>query len=139
MNWTFIRIALLVIAAVFAPFTLSRVNGDFSHPSILFFLGMTGFGIFSVIFSIGIQYKNPRMNESWIKPSFSDNPFKNKQPLQVFNISAELFMALGIGGVFWGMFSQPVTYVWEIPLALGIGIWIGVRMCISLYKDKISG
>jgi hypothetical protein len=126
--WIPIRIVALAVAFLSATSFVRSLPGDFSHPSWPFFGEMIGIVALGVVFVLGLQKINPMSTASWRLPRWSDNPFSLRQPLPNFHFSAWLFIALGLGSVVVGLVKSPHNWAWEIPLGIGVGAWIGVRI-----------
>ena len=55
------------------------------------------FGIFGMLFVIGIQAANSLSSKAWRFPSWKINPFLIREPLQFFHFGGHYFLALGVG------------------------------------------
>ena len=130
-QWVLVRVAFLVLSLFAAPSFLS-MEGEFSHPAFLFFFEIAGFCLLGVCFVVSIQKINPLLSSAeWIAPSWSRNPFSLREPLQLFDFAASNLVAVGIACLLIGMIRSPQNWAWELPLAAGVGSWIGVRLCVS--------
>lgn len=137
-NWLIIRIAILIVAMVQAQSFSSSLNGDFSKANWTTFFVLIGFVAFGILFVISIQAKNPFAPSHWHRPSWFSNPFAFRQPLVTFDMAAYYFLVLGVVSAIFGVKSNPQSWAWEIPLSVGIGAWIGVRLCLAVFSERLS-
>jgi len=79
----------------------------------------------------------------WRRPSWHRNPFAKTDPLDNAHFAAFCCMACGIVGLLY-LFSStshpPLTRA-PLPallLVAGISFWLGVRLCIFLFRDKLE-
>lgn len=92
-----------------------------------------------ILFVVGLQAANPLSAPVWRRPSWSLNPFQPKEPLQFFHLGAFHSMAGWVVGLAAAVFRGPAG----VPLALslisiGCGIWLGVRLCMIVFKRKMQ-
>jgi hypothetical protein len=132
--WLVARIVLLAVAFLCAGTFIRTMPGDFSQPSWPFLFEMIGIVAFGVVFILSLQKVNPRAPLLRV-PRWTDNPFVPLNPLSVFHLNAVLFISLGLGCLVLGLLRTPCNWVWELPLGIGIGAWIGVKLMSSYIKD----
>jgi hypothetical protein len=93
----------------------------------------------ALLFLLGIQAKRVRQSEDkWQRPSWFLNPLNYKQPLQFFDAASYYVFALAAGCAFFGLSASPVSWAWELPLSVGLGLWIGVRFSLIAFKESIE-
>jgi hypothetical protein len=126
--WVAIRIGTLVVAFLCAGRFIRSLPGDFSQPSWLFLAVMIAVVAVGVALLLGFQKVNPLSSASWKRPRWTDNPFAWREPLKYMHFSAMLFIALGLGCVLLGFLKSPHSWAWELPIGIGVGAWIGVRV-----------
>jgi hypothetical protein len=132
--WLVARIVLLAVALLSADAFIRTMPGNFSQPSWPFLFELIGIVAFGVVFVLSLQKVNPRAPPLRV-PRWTDNPFVPLNPLSVFHFNALLFISLGIGCLVLGLLRTPRSWVWELPLGIGIGAWIGVKLMSSYIKD----
>lgn len=137
-TWFLFRIVSLVVAFVQGIYFSNSLTGDFSKPNWITFFVLIGFVAFGIFFVISIQVKNPFAPQRWHRPSWFANPFVIGQPLIAFDLAAYYFLVVGVVSACFGINSIPKNWAWEIPLAIGIGAWLGVKFVLSTFSDKFS-
>jgi hypothetical protein len=136
-RWFALRIALVVTAFVQALLS-GRTPIPDENISFPWLLGLLLFGIFGMLFVVGIQRINPRTAKRWRYPSWSANPFQLREPLQFFHMGGSFFLASGVG-VFLSqvLAGKPITASSLMFLAIGAGVLCGVRACTWVYRGKM--
>jgi hypothetical protein len=102
-------------------------------------LGICVFIPVALFLVIGFQRLNPRSAKVWHRPSWSTNPFNFRDPIQFFYLGAFLFIAQGMVTLL-RVFAAPVPLYPEafVPLAMGIGSWLGVKIVVLLNPAKFN-
>ena len=138
-KWTYIRVALIVIGII-----LSLWRGPTSSHAIPQIEGKALivaliFGVLSIQFVLGIQALNKKSAEVWNKPSWKENPFSLKQPLQFFHLGGWFFVVSSFMSVVL-TWSQNPEYILDslMPFCLGVGIIGGVHLSRILFKNKFK-
>jgi hypothetical protein len=98
---------------------------------------MIGFAAFGVVSVLSVQKVNPLAPPLRV-PRWTDNPFMPLNFLAIFHFNALLFISLGLGCLVLGLFRTPHSWVWELPLGIGVGAWIGVKLMSSYIKDDLT-
>ena len=137
-RWLYLRIAILIAAMIQARSFAASLNGDFSHANWTTFFVLIGFGAFGVLFVIGLQSVNPMAPRQWRHPSWFSSPFELRQPLLALDFGSYYFLVLGTVSMIWGLAASPTNWAWEIPLATGIGAWIGVRLTTLVFRERFA-
>jgi hypothetical protein len=92
-----------------------------------------------ILFVVGLQAVNPWSASVWRRPSWCLNPFQAKEPLQFFHLGAFHFMAGGVVGLAAALFRGPAGVPLAVSLiAIGCGIWLGVRLCMVVFRRKMQ-
>jgi len=80
---------------------------------------------------------NKKSAESWEHPSWNENPFQMKQPIQFFHLGAWLFITSSIVSVLL-TWSKSSKYILDalMPLFIGVGLLIGVHLSRLLFRRK---
>ena len=137
-GWLFFRIAVLIMAALLARSFPRQMGGDFTRPNWVTFFVLIGFAAFGVCFVTSLQRSNPWSPDQWRRPSWLSSPFSFGQPLLIFDLAAYCFLVLGTTSLVLEIISTPRIWAWELPLSIGIGAWLGVRLCISMFREKFD-
>jgi hypothetical protein len=125
-RWLFARLGLCLVGLVQPAFALDSLPDNFSKPSWLFFVEVWAMTTVAILFVVGFQKINPRMDIPWESPSWTRCPFVLKHPLQFFHLGAWYFMSVGIGSLIFGLMKTPTNWFWELPMSSGAGVWTGV-------------
>lgn len=138
-KWTIIKIALLIVflivGIVEGPATQQSVPPMTLLGLLMIFLGL----IVGLQFIIGVQVINPKSDKLWRNPSWEENPFQLKQPLQFFHFVGFSSICFGISSlIIFGVTQKGYIYETLIPLVMGIGIILGIFVCKLLFKKKFE-
>lgn len=136
--WLILRIAVLVAAMFQARSFVSHLNGDFSKANWVTFFVLIAVVALGVFFVISLQAANPFAPRQWRRPSWFSNPFVLGQPLVIFDFAAYYFLVLGVVSAILGTAVSPPNWAWEIPLSVGVGAWIGVRLCLAAFRERLG-
>ena len=97
------------------------------------------FGIYAMLFGIGIPAAHSLSSKVWRFPSWKINPFQIKEPLQFFHFVGHYLLALGVGVLlrhaFYLRCIGPGSFVF---LAIASGLLIGVRVCTVIFYGKMN-
>lgn len=136
-KWIFVRVGLIVASTA-----LYMINGPVSahaEPPIDLSDLVMGlfFGIIGLQFVLTIQFMNKKSAEVWEPPSWSENPFQFKQPIQFFHLGAWLFIVGSLVSAMQTWFKNP-QYILDalMPLVIGVGLLIGVHLSRALFRRK---
>lgn len=136
--WLLVRGGILFVAFIQGLFFMNSMPGDFSKPVWSFFVKMTA--MVGVVVTIGLSLQMARMDsgEKWLRPSWSISPFNVRQPLIVFDFASYFFLVMGVGCFVSGILHENLRWMWELPAAVGLGAFIGVRAVMFLYKNSFE-
>ena len=136
--WMWFRLAAIVvvlIAGCFAPL------GPRAHPPLAWYVPIIIFIFCPIAMAIvfGVQRVNPRSAKVWHPPSWTRNPFNFRDPIQFFHFGAIITIAQGVV-VLARVSLAPFPFYVEalVPLAMGLGVWVGVRVIEALYRSKFA-
>lgn len=137
-TWLYVRFAL--VASSFLQGALLEMplppSEDVSARSLLLVLG---FGIFGMLFVIGIQRFNPRSAPTWRYPSWYINPFLLREPLQFFHLGSFIMFSVAAGSVLRAVvLGQALQLPDLLPLVLGVGVFVGVYVCTFAFRSKMT-
>lgn len=138
-KWLFLRVALVAGSAIL--FILQGPVSEHATPPINacdLLIGLF-FGIFGLQFVLAIQFMNKKYAESWEPPSWSENPFQTKQPIQFFHLGAWVCLGSSVVSVLQTWFNSPKFILDALmPLFIGVGLWIGVHLSRVLFRRKLE-
>ena len=138
-KWLYVRLVLLFASAFFCLFG-GPVKEHASPPIDLSALVMGFFsGILGLQFVLAIQFINKKSAEIWEHPSWNENPFQMKQPIQFFHLGAWLFISSSFISVLLTWFNSPEFILDALmPLVIGVGLLIGVQLSQLLFRRKFK-
>lgn len=137
-TWLYIRITIVAIGTIsgilYALSSSIAIHFDLLDGLLVVILVPLG-----LLILIAFQAVNPFAARVWREPSWLINPFLFTEPLQFFHLAAFHFLAGGIGALlifpFKGLYAASVA----MPLlSAGIGAWIGVRLCMVVFRKKME-
>jgi hypothetical protein len=132
--WLSFRIAWMIIGLFQGPYFVSELGSDdFLKASWVFPFKMIGVVSIGLVAIIGIQASRT-MERQWPRPSWFGNPFGLDRPLSIFEAGAFYLFAVGISSAFVGFRSTPRTWAWELPVSIGVGLWLGTQVCLLAYS-----
>jgi hypothetical protein len=137
-TWLIARI-FLILLGVFQGYSFTaNMSGDFSNPSWLFLVEMVVIVAFRIVFVISIQANNCNALAKWQCPSWYVNPFNYREPLQFFDAASYYFLATGFTALILAFTESPFLWAWALPLSIGVGIMIGVRLSLLIFKNRLN-
>jgi hypothetical protein len=130
LNWSYLKILIVIISALSGFFASQPENSDFLAPAPWYFpLTIILFMATGLPFIVTMM----RKAENLQRPTWNSSPLSFDQPLIIFDLSAYCTIAYGAMMALVNLQNTPYNWSWEIPLSAGIGIWIGVRLSVQLY------
>ena len=136
-GWLLARIALLAFVAISSFFV--PLGQQASPPLSWQALGVIFvFCPVALVIVLGLQTLNPRSAGLWHKPSWSLNPFNFKEPVQFFHLGAYVFIIQGTVTLARATASQAISIEVLVPLAMGMGILVGLEVCRKLFRSKFA-
>lgn len=140
MTWFRLNVAIIASCAIAAPLRiiLSGAPPGFDKGSWSFPWLIAGISLFAVVMPVGMQSINPWSKERWMRPTLHMNPLRFDEPLQTFYMGALYAMAAGVGYFVLGIFDAAVRWFWELPLSVGVGVWLGVRLCVWGFPNRFE-
>jgi hypothetical protein len=135
MWFRFAAIGLVLIAGCFVPL------GPRTSPPLEWYVPMLilAFCPIAMVVVFGLQRVNPRSAKMWHRPSWISNPFNFRDPIQFFHFGAIITIAQGVVVLARVSLTSTPFYVEAlVPLAMGLGMWIGVRVVMALYRSKFG-
>ncbi len=136
-KWLLIRLGLIAVSA--AAYSIQGAVSAHAEPAIDLSALIIGlfFGIIGLQFVLAIQFVNKKSAGVWEPPSWSENPFQIKQPIQFFHLGAWLFIVSSLVSVIQTWFKNPKFILDALmPLFIGVGLLIGVQLSRALFRRK---
>jgi hypothetical protein len=136
--WVWLRVVAILLVAIGA--CITPLEPRFKPPlDWLTLLGIFVFIPVALVLVVGFQRLNPRSAKVWHRPSWSTNPFNFRDPIQFFYLGAFLSIAQGIVALLRVLVtSVPLCPEAFVPLTMGTGIWLGVKMVVFLNPAKFN-
>jgi uncharacterized membrane protein (DUF4010 family) len=137
--WSAVRGALIIAGLVQSKSMVESLGQEFRASSWSFPLEMTAICALAILFLIGIQANRVRQSaEKWQRPSWFRSPFNFKQPLQFFDAISYYAFALAVGCTIFGLSESPISWAWELPFSVGLGLWVGVRLSLIVFRESLE-
>ncbi len=136
--WLSIRGVLMLFAAIQGGYFHENLNGDFTKPNWLTFFILIGLGCVGALFICFVQLINPFAPAKWKRPNWRSNPFPVTQPLGMLHTSAWFIIFVGFGAMVLELQMVPRLWAWEIPLDVGIGLLIGMKVSLGAYSERFE-
>ena len=134
--WLYARIAMILIATTVSCFVplapQARPQLDWVALAVIFF------GCVLILpLIVGFQRFNTLNAKVWDLPSWTSNPFNFREPIQFFYLGAWLSIAQGLVILIRLVLTSVPFYVEAlVPLAMGTGVWLGIKLTIGLFASK---
>lgn len=136
-KWLFVRLGL--IAASSAACAIQGPVSAHAEPPIDMSALLMGlfFGIIGLQFVLAIQFINKKSAEIWEQPSWSENPFQMKHPIQFFHLGAWLFIASPFVTILQTWLKSPKFILDALmPLVIGVGLLTSVHLSRLFFRRK---
>ena len=136
--WLSFRIAWIIVGLFQGPYSVSQLSSDdFRVPSWVFPIKMIGIISVAVVVLVGIQ-ASKTTEEKWPRPSWFENPFGLDRFVSLFEAASYYMLAGGIGAAVVELRSVPPTWAWEILASIGVGLFLGARVCLLVFRRHFS-
>lgn len=136
--WLTVRIVLILLAFAQSSSFIDSFSGDFSKAAWPFFFEIIGIAAISVFAITSFLLPNGASGEKWLRPSWFINPLNVRQVLILFDFASYYLLSLGLGCLVFGLLRNPPNWVWEIPLSIGVGVFLGVHTVLLFFKDRFE-
>lgn len=77
-------------------------------------------------------------DEKWILPNLAARADGVSQPLQLYWFSALTFGSLALGNFLGKLFTPHENVSFVLLACIAIGAWLGVRISVACFSDRIS-
>ena len=137
--WPYVRVGLIAASFLGSAFAAEHQYVDFGYGLSEIAAAVFMFGIVGMLFVVGIQAFNPRSDAKWAYPSWTLNPFRLGQPLQLFHFSGYFVLAAGVGALLRSLFVDAMPLAEPILFTFwGAGMLVGVWCCTRVFKKKMA-
>ncbi len=138
-NCLYMRIAVTLLSCLSAYFAVIPSHPDFFHPApVTFVLEIVGIVAAGLIFVLSFSSRSMLSSELWKRPSWYLSPFDRKQPIVFFDFASYCVASYGLGGAVVSTFGPRPNWSWEIPVSAGIGVWLGVRLSLLVFRGRME-
>lgn len=137
-TWLYFRVGailLVAIAGCFVPLG-AHAAPPIDWDALFIIFGACAIGLPLVL---GVQRFNPQSAKVWSRPSWMANPLNFRDPIQFFHFGAYLSIAQGLVVLIRMVLTSVPFYVEAlVPLAMGLGILLGIRITLGLFASKFA-
>lgn len=137
MNWLYGNVAIIMLGALLSPLFMRSIESSEDKPTLIFVLIIALFGMSGSLLSAWMRDSSMPKDLKWNTPSLRYNPFMGSEPLVQYQISAYVFISLGAGSAVVGMLETPENWMWVLPMSLGIGIWLGLKLSMVMFRKRL--
>jgi hypothetical protein len=133
--WPLIRLCWIVVGLAQGPWLAAELDAQNIHdPSWTFAAEMIAIVAAGVVFVVGLQAGRRSPAAEWPRPSWFESPFGRDRWVPLFDASAYYVLATGISCAIFELRGVPKTWAWEIPISTGLGLLIGARACLFVFR-----
>jgi hypothetical protein len=135
-HWKIVRVGIVGLSfalTLFGPTTQAA-----APPMTWFFVGII-FAIFPIAMLVGFGtlfiLRGPRLD--WQPPSWERNPFNFTHGEQFFHLGAFVMLSTGAAMVVRALATTgKVTPDTLVPISMGAGVWLGLRILTAAYNRQ---
>jgi hypothetical protein len=136
-RWLFVRIGTLILIVCYSALGPEPQHPDFLHPAPLKFL-LVLFGVAVVGTTAVVSFMAKRRDENLWRPSWFVSPFAFGQPYNCYDFASLCILVYGMGFGAAQLIADVPNWFWEIPLTIGIAVWLSVRAAMLGNPDAIA-
>ncbi len=138
-KWALVRVGFIFVGVVLGAWrgpTLDHATPPIDGKAlILTFIA----GALGLQFLLSFQALNKKSSEVWRKPSWKENPFSLRQPVQFFHLAGWFFVVSPLVTVALTWLNKPENILDALmPFFVGIGILCGVQLSKVIYRRKYN-
>lgn len=139
-SWKYFRIIALCTSCVAGLLLPRPEGGDYIHSASLFFaLELIAISMMMVFALVSLRVLRSSAHDEPLRlPYWRENPLASGQLLATYDAASINIMGYALGCMTMELLQAPVTYFWQIPVFLGAGGWLGVRLSIFIYRSEIA-
>jgi hypothetical protein len=137
IHWKAIRLGIVALSFV-SPFFGPPISTAASHMSWLAVGVVLVFFPIAMFVGVGVLLLLRGPQFDYQPPSWQVNPFNFAHPEQFFHLGAFATLAAGVAMLTRILFnSSRVTPEHLAPIAMGIGVWVGLRLLTAVYRRQV--
>lgn len=137
--WLLVRVIWILVGVVQGPWLVNALDPkQFPDPSWSFPLILIAIISVAIIFLVGVQDARQGAETRWPRPRWIENPFGIDRPVSVFDAGSYYMLAAGLSGAALELRATPRTWAWELPMSLGVGLWLGAKCCTMLFPERFN-
>lgn len=127
--WVHRRLILLAALGAICAYTVNLVPVTYSFASWPVFPSVAAFALAATSFVLRYQQMSSSSFAVWVGPTWWNNPFSLRYPLQMWAFAGEVLLVTGVTSLSVDVLHGSRSCSWEFPLASSIGILVAVRLC----------
>jgi len=135
-SWVALHIVLLLAIALPLFLIAVRTRAAYALASLWLMPSTAALAMAVTCFVLQYQRMIPGLAAHWRQPSWFENPLAVHQPLQWSLLAGEALMLSGIGCAIVDTLAVPHHCSWELPIAAGVGVWLGTYLCSELWVRR---
>jgi len=133
-NWVALRAMAWTAMALPICHGVMHVHGDYLFASVWLVPSVVASAMAATCFVLQYQRMIPGLSARWRRPSWVENPLAPHQPLQWGLLIGESLMLSGLGCAFVDVLAATHQCSWEMPMAAGVGVWLGTYVFGELWS-----
>jgi len=136
-SWRAVQLVGLAAMIGVAPLLYDMMQTEFAGevPSWSFVAAIVGFAALGIPFVLSLQFVRRSPGVKWSRPSW--RVLDRRQPLQIFDYSGWLFITLGLSVAAYTAWIGSNNFLFVLPLLVGVGVLVGVRLSILMFRSKL--
>lgn len=137
--WLAVRASWIVVGLIQGPWLPGELDAQhIQDPSWTFAVEMVGIVAAGIVFVVGFQAGRGTSMAKWPRPSWIENPFGLDRPVSLFEASSYYVVAVGVSSAVFELRAVPRTWAWELPVAIGVGLWLGAKVCLAAFRGRFA-
>ncbi|MFC3651132.1 hypothetical protein ACFONN_06235 [Dyella humi] len=137
-NWVALRAVVLIAMALAICHGVMHIHADYLFASVWLVPSVVASAMAVTCFVLQYQRMIPGSSAHWRHPNWLENPLALHQPLQWGLLIAESLMLSGLGCAFVDVLDATHQCSWEMPMAAGLGVWLGTYLFGELWARNAS-
>ncbi|QRN55529.1 hypothetical protein [Dyella caseinilytica] len=127
-NWVALRAMAWIAIALPLCRGVMQIQADYLFASVWLVPSVLALAMAATCFVLQYQRMIPGSLARWRRPNWFENPLARHQPLQWSLLLGEVLMLAGLGCAFVDVLAATHQCRWELPMASGIGVWLGTYL-----------
>lgn len=117
---------------------MEALNFGGQRPGMGFVVGIVVFVTVGVTLICAANHVVVGQERIWIKPSVSRFTLSASQPLQLFMLNGNVFLAFSVGSAFYSAVIKEDVWTWVFFLCVSVGCYLGVFVSSVLFRDRVK-